>query len=127
MNGKPRSTRTDWAKVDATPGIPDEVSPELTQDIMDRATIYHGDKIIRGPKKPGGAFITSAAIAPALKKRGRPVGSKKQSIHVRVDKDVLAYFKSTGRGWQTRLNAVLRASLPKRAASRKVAAGVGKR
>jgi len=110
MNGKRRSTRTDWAKVDATAGIPDEDSPELTQEMADRGTLYDGNRILSGPKK-----------------RGRPVGSKKTSINVRVDMDVLAYYKSTGRGWQTRINATLRAAMPKPATSRKVAAVAGKR
>ena len=33
----------------------------------------------------------------------------KQSISLRVDPDVLSYFKSMGKGYQTRMNAVLRA------------------
>lgn len=33
----------------------------------------------------------------------------KEPISIRVDKDVLNYFKSTGKGYQTRMNAVLRA------------------
>lgn len=33
----------------------------------------------------------------------------KQSISLRVDPDVLSYFKSLGKGYQTRMNAVLRA------------------
>ena len=28
---------------------------------------------------------------------------------IRYDKEILAYFQSTGKGWQTRMNAVLRA------------------
>ena len=32
---------------------------------------------------------------------------RKQSISLRVDSDVLAYFKSFGKGYQTRMNAVL--------------------
>ncbi|HUN49520.1 MAG TPA: BrnA antitoxin family protein, partial [Candidatus Sulfotelmatobacter sp.] len=34
---------------------------------------------------------------------------KKQTITIRVDKDVLAFFQQTGPGYQTRINAVLRA------------------
>jgi uncharacterized protein (DUF4415 family) len=34
---------------------------------------------------------------------------KKHSIHLRVDPDVLEYFRSTGRGYLTRMNGVLRA------------------
>ena len=33
---------------------------------------------------------------------------RKQSISLRVDSDVLAYFKPFGKGYQTRMNAVLR-------------------
>lgn len=33
----------------------------------------------------------------------------KQSVHLRVDADVLAFFKSQGKGHLTRMNAVLRA------------------
>lgn len=33
---------------------------------------------------------------------------KKESISLRIDKDVLQWFKSIGRGYQTRMNAVLR-------------------
>ena len=32
----------------------------------------------------------------------------KSPINMRVDQDVLAFFKSNGKGWQTRMNAVLR-------------------
>jgi uncharacterized protein (DUF4415 family) len=32
----------------------------------------------------------------------------KKSIHLRVDADVLAWFKAQGRGYLTRMNAVLR-------------------
>jgi uncharacterized protein (DUF4415 family) len=43
----------------------------------------------------------------------RPVGrppaeNPKERISLRVDADVLETFRSTGRGWQTRMNAVLR-------------------
>jgi uncharacterized protein (DUF4415 family) len=32
----------------------------------------------------------------------------KADLHMRIDRDVLDYFRSTGRGYQTRINAVLR-------------------
>ena len=40
--------------------------------------------------------------------RGRFFRPIKQSISLRVDKDVLAWFKSLGSGYQSRMNAVLR-------------------
>jgi uncharacterized protein (DUF4415 family) len=32
----------------------------------------------------------------------------KASLHMRIDRDVLEFFRQTGRGYQTRINAVLR-------------------
>jgi uncharacterized protein (DUF4415 family) len=32
----------------------------------------------------------------------------KASLHMRIDRDVLDFFRATGRGYQTRINAVLR-------------------
>lgn len=49
------------------------------------------------------------------RKRGRPVGSTqtftKEAIKIRLDADVLVALRSTGDGWQTRINDMLRASL----------------
>jgi uncharacterized protein (DUF4415 family) len=48
-------------------------------------------------------------IARWIVRRGlRPVPPK-ASVSLRVDSDVLAWFKAQGRGYQTRMNAVLRA------------------
>jgi uncharacterized protein (DUF4415 family) len=41
---------------------------------------------------------------------GRPRGSDKEQIALRLDKDVLAKFRATGPGWQTRINEVLKAA-----------------
>ena|ERR1700688_384526 len=38
----------------------------------------------------------------------------KQAIHIRLDADVLAWFKGTGKGYQTRINNVLRAFVESR-------------
>ncbi len=32
----------------------------------------------------------------------------KADLHMRIDRDVLDYFRRTGKGYQTRINAVLR-------------------
>ena len=42
------------------------------------------------------------------KMRGRPAGSNKTLVHIRLDNDLLERFKATGAGWQTRMNDVLR-------------------
>jgi uncharacterized protein (DUF4415 family) len=42
----------------------------------------------------------------------------KQAMSLRIDPDVLAFFKSTGKGYQTRINAVLRAYMEHELAAR---------
>jgi len=44
-----------------------------------------------------------------LLRRGRPpVGERpKQAVKLRLSSDVLAYFRASGPGWQTRINATL--------------------
>lgn len=50
-----------------------------------------------------------AAKMKPLARRGRPtVDSPKEPVTTRLDADVLAAIKATGKGWQTRLNEVLR-------------------
>ncbi len=44
----------------------------------------------------------------------------KASISLRVDPDVLSFFKSYGKGYQTRMNAVLRAYMKAQATDKKV-------
>ncbi len=41
--------------------------------------------------------------------RGRPVSDNpKQQVTLRLDREVLDYFRDGGKGWQTRLNDVLK-------------------
>ena len=65
---------------------PDD-APEWTQEMFDRAEIRIGDKVIR---------------------RGRPPGSTKTQVSLRLDQEVLAAFRAEGPGWQSRMNAALR-------------------
>jgi uncharacterized protein (DUF4415 family) len=72
-----------------------EEIPELTDEWFKRADLYHGDKLIR---------------------RGRPKAEvTKDALSLRLDPDVVAFYRRTGRGWQSRINAALRkaAKLPK--------------
>jgi uncharacterized protein (DUF4415 family) len=49
------------------------------------------------------------AAFPNTKLRGgRPAGSDKQMVSIRLDKEVVEKFKAGGPGWQTRINAALR-------------------
>ena len=80
-------TREDW----------DEVSdnPEWTEDDFAQA-------------KPFAEVFPD--LAESIKRaRGRPaVEAPKQAVSLRLDPDVIAKFKATGKGWQSRINAVLR-------------------
>jgi len=50
------------------------------------------------------------AMVPIRALRGRPKSeNKKLLISVRYSSEVVAYFKSTGEGWQSRMDGVLRA------------------
>lgn len=43
--------------------------------------------------------------------RGRPPAERpRQHVSLRLDADVVAKFKATGKGWQTRINEILRAA-----------------
>ncbi len=44
----------------------------------------------------------------AIGKFYRPI---KEPVTIRIDADVLAWFKSKGRGYQTRINSLLRAAM----------------
>ena len=49
------------------------------------------------------------AMVPMRMLRGRPKSeSPKQLVSVRYSQEVLTYFKSTGEGWQSRMDGVLR-------------------
>src|SRR5260370_15265662 len=51
--------------------------------------------------------------------RGPQKTPVKQDIKLRIDPDILASFKATGPGWQSRMNDALRRALPDLTASRK--------
>jgi len=74
---------TDWARVDAMTDKDIDLSdsPEITPEMFVRAVVRRDLK---------------------------PVPAKAQ-LTLRVDRDVLAWFKAQGRGYQTRINVLLRA------------------
>lgn len=63
----------------------------------------------------------AATIAELRRVRGKNKAPTKQQIAIRLDPEVLAAFRASGPGWQTRLNAVLKdwlAKNPKKLAAR---------
>jgi uncharacterized protein (DUF4415 family) len=50
-----------------------------------------------------------AFVGSRLVRRGRPpLDNPKQPVTIRLDPDVVEWFKRSGDGWQTRINAALR-------------------
>ena len=80
-----RKGKTDWARVDA-----------LTDEDIDKAIASDPD---------AAPIMTDEELA-----RGRIVYPEpKRQISIRLDREVIDWFKRQGPGYQTRINAVLRA------------------
>ena len=79
-----KTSRTDWARVRKLKDQDIQLSAEHPE-----AEVRH---IVRG-----------------IARRGLKPVPPKASIALRIDADVLEWFRSQGRGYQTRINAVLRA------------------
>lgn len=79
------------------PVVFDEDNPEWTEEDFARA-------------RPASELPPRLlAVFPNAKLRGgRPPGSDKQLVSIRLDKDVVEKFRATGPGWQTRINAALK-------------------
>ena len=87
MTTKPVAGASKWVD-------PDD-APELDDAFFANAEIRNGETLIR-PGRPRSA-------------------APKQSVTLRLDQDVIAAFRETGRGWQSRINAALREAILKRA------------
>ena len=53
--------------------------------------------------------VTPEQFAQAVVRQGLPAEKNKAQVTLRIDSDVLEWFKSQGRGYQTRINSLLRA------------------
>ncbi len=76
------------------PVVMDEDSPEWTTDDFTCAA--------RGSDIPANILVAFP------KTRGRPAGSNKQLVSLRIDRDVIERFRESGPGWQSRINEALR-------------------
>ncbi len=61
-------------------------------------------------------------VKPMLRRGRPPLANKKVMISVRFDPDVVEGMKSTGRGWQTRVNLIMREWITTHASKKAVAA-----
>jgi uncharacterized protein (DUF4415 family) len=63
--------------------------------------------------RPAAEVLPPEVIAQFKNKGGRPrIENPKEAVKLRIDADVLAKFRESGPGWQTRINGILRAALP---------------
>ena len=92
--GDRRKGRTDWARFDAM--TDEEVEASIAND-----PDWAGFKDID--------WSDAVLVIP----------SKKKAISIRVDEDVLDYFKREGDGYQRRINAVLRSYMQQKAKPKK--------
>ena len=99
MTERKRAISGDLKKADAHiphQDDPDEI-PELNDADFARGVWHRGGKPL--PHGP----------------RGRPKsGNPKRPVSLRLDPDVLAAYRATGKGWQARMNATLAAHAPRR-------------
>jgi uncharacterized protein (DUF4415 family) len=66
--------------------------------------------------KPASEVLPPEVIAQFRNKGGRPRSENpKEAVKLRIDADVLAKFRKSGPGWQTRINGILRAAVSTRA------------
>jgi uncharacterized protein (DUF4415 family) len=95
MTASKRAIATDLSRLDAhkVGRAEYEDIPELTDEFFENAEFRVGDRVVR---------------------RGRPpLDAPKRLVSLRLDQDVIDRFRATGRGWQSRINAVLRDHLDK--------------
>jgi uncharacterized protein (DUF4415 family) len=62
--------------------------------------------------RPASEVLPPEVIAQFKNKGGRPrIENPKEAVKLRIDADVLAKFRESGPGWQTRINGILRAAV----------------
>ncbi|HEX8623883.1 MAG TPA: BrnA antitoxin family protein [Allosphingosinicella sp.] len=77
---------------------PDEEIPELDDTFFERAALMRGGKVIR----EGTGTLTNRGRPPL------PEGTRKELVSLRLSPDILWWLRSTGPGWQSRLEDMLR-------------------
>jgi hypothetical protein len=99
-------TKTEWID-------PDD-APEWTDEMFDMGQISIGNRVIRPPlgvlTKDGMKRVEDLPPIHIPTRSGRPpVGDEpKEQVSLRLDRDVINWFRAGGKGWQTRMNEALR-------------------
>lgn len=95
MHGLKKNSKSDWERVQREAATDATITYDLDTDLYD-------------PNDPAQVhnFFTSAKV---VRKPGRPKAeTTKIPTAIRLSTDVVEYFKSTGAGWQSRIDAALR-------------------
>jgi uncharacterized protein (DUF4415 family) len=61
--------------------------------------------------RPAYEVLPPDLYAALTRRRGPQKKPTKQLVSLRLDRDVLEHFRAAGRGWQSRINAALRAAM----------------
>ena len=79
------------------PNLDDEIT-EFNDTFFERAAVTRGGKVIR----EGTGTLTNRGRPPL------PDGTRKELVSLRLSPDILWWLRSTGPGWQSRLENMLR-------------------
>jgi uncharacterized protein (DUF4415 family) len=82
-------------------GVPDAVNPEWTAADFAAA-------------KPFAAVFPELAAAEQRRRRGPQKAPTKRMVSLRLDGEVLARWRASGKGWQSRINDTLAQHAPRR-------------
>jgi uncharacterized protein (DUF4415 family) len=87
--------------------------PELTDEMLDMAEIRIGGRVVQHATgvltKDGMKRVENMRPIPFPVLGRPPVGEEpKEQVSLRLDRDVVSWFRTGGKGWQTRMNAALR-------------------
>lgn len=77
-----------------------------------RADVPYGVRDKAAVKSFWSGAVKHTGLTELRAKRGRPPKAeheRKEQIALRLDADVVAWYRKQGAGWQTRMNAVLKA------------------
>ena len=94
--------------------IPDSIIvPTPEEDEVIRAGIASDPETREYSSEELARFRPATEVVPHIieryrRTRGKQKAPLKEQITIRLDADIAAHFRGTGRGWQTRLNAALR-------------------
>ena len=76
---------------------------------MSRRATSHRSRRAEGIDLSDIPEVPPAAFAKGLVRQGLKPGGRKAQVTLRIDADVIQWFRERGRGYQTRINSILRA------------------